>query len=199
MAKQKILIATNNLSKFKVIEPLIKQTGLVNFDYARPEELGIEFNVTETGSLQNRARLKAVKLYDVLKASSKIDDVFMIVGSDDGIRIDDEKKTYSDSKMATDRILKGDRVKLGDSITIVRAFAFVSQNGDIKSCIARVPMVFIGNPGNIKRQEGVYPLEHVLAYIGSSKPIYSLDLKSRNNLNQKYMLPVIEKELGKFN
>jgi hypothetical protein len=196
MAKQKIVIATNNLSKFEVIRPILMYSGLINYHFVRPENLGIELDVVETGSLRNRARIKAVEVYELLKSQGKLSDVYMTVGSDDGIRINIENKTYSDSKMATDRILKKDFVNIGDEITIVRAFAFVLQSGTIFSCITRIPMTFIGNPNNITRQEGVYPLEHVLAYKGTFTPIAKLDQETTDKYNQTYMLPKIKKVLS---
>ncbi len=194
----KILIATNNHTKFNLVARLLKETPFKEYDFVCPADLGFNLNVREKGSLQNRALTKAGQARELVKKMEVTDDIAYFVGIDDGIRFVQDKTTHSDSKKATDRILKRENVHIGDSITIVRAFGFVDQKGNSLSCITRVPMTYIGNPNNIERKEGAYPLEYVLSYEHQQKPINQLSQDHKNIQNQKYMLKNISKTINEF-
>lgn len=194
----KILIATNNPAKYKLVVALLNETSLRKYVFVSPTDLGISLKVQETGSLRNRALSKAIVASKLVKNMPDADEVAYFVGIDDGIRFDKHKKTYSDSKMATDRILKGGNINIGDNITIVRAFGFADQKGNVSTCISRVPMVYLGDQKKVKREEGAYPLEYVLAYKGQQKPIKQLEQDDKNIQNQKYMLKTISKTIDAF-
>jgi hypothetical protein len=193
----KILIATNNVSKFGVVVPLLKYAGLEGYEYIQPSEVGVTLDVDETGSLQNRARQKAAAAFESIKKLPILDEFYMFVGSDDGIRIERDKKTYTASKETTDRILSGRGIEVGDQVSIVRSFAFITKDSSA-ACTTRVPMVFLGNPQHVTRQEGTYPLEYVLAYKHIEAPIHMLSESTRNVLNQKYMAVAIRRTLAKL-
>lgn len=193
----KTLIATNNTTKFELMRHVLRDAGIAG-EFVRPNDLGINKDVEETGSLENRAHQKAQALHDLLVNDPRGTDITLYVGIDDGIRIEKEGKTYAESYEATDRILAGDGVAPGDNITIVRAFAFITETGHSVTCTTRVPLYFLGNPQNITRAEGVYPLARVLAYHGSDVPAGDLNTNGDAAMTSTFSVTTIRQTLAKI-
>lgn len=191
----KTLIATNNVTKFELMRYVLRDAG-ISGECIRPADLQIDKDVDETGSLENRAMQKASALRDLLRGDLRGEGIDLYVGVDDGIRIEKEGKTYAESYEATDRILAGDSIEIGDDITIMRAFAFITHDGKQTTCMTRVPLYFLGNPDNIKRDEGIYPLAQVLAYHGSRVPAGALESEGDAAMTSKFSIANLQEALS---
>lgn len=191
---KKILIATKNKDKFLVVVGMLKQLGLEDYKFINLEDLDIQEDVKEKGTILNRAKQKAV-FFERVIVKKKITDIVAVLGIDDGLILPGRKKIISNSKEITDKILTGKIISAGDIITIARAFALNLLNKNIQfACITGIPYTYLGNKGNVKREEGKYVLNYVVGFLGSKKPLVAVNNEECLNYYFKYS----KKELNKL-
>lgn len=181
MQPYKVFISTNNKDKLQIVSAIFASHLPTNHQILSPRDIGYSKSVEEVGSIENRAKDKAKQAYLDLKEGFDL-----VVGIDDGIRIENENQTYAESQEATARILEGNMIYAGDRITVERAFHFITNAGLEISCNTRIPFIFLGNSNNIAMETDTYPLNYVLSYVEMSTPIASMSKEETDKLDIEY-------------
>lgn len=170
---KKLLIATKNNDKYSIVSALIGKVLSGDVSFHSLKDAGIGYDINEEGSILERSEQKAKVYWDYLDKERK--SLYLaVIGIDDGFSIDREKEGDPNSKELTDKILAGGLVNPGDTIWIKRGFAIYNDNG-LVSCLTSIPFVFLGNPENISREEGIYPLSSVLASVDGNVSIKDMN------------------------
>ncbi len=155
------LIATKNIDKYQIASALIGKVFDKKFLFQNLNDLGIEHDIIEVGTILERAEQKA-KMYWEYLDEVKRNNYIATIGIDDGFSLTESGDGDPNSKELTDKILSGKFIKQNETIWLKRGFAIYNDKG-FKSCLTKIPFIFLGNPKNISRQEGVYPLSSVLS------------------------------------
>lgn len=191
---KKILIATKNKDKFLIVSGMLKQLGLEKYKFVSLKDLGINEDVEEKSSVLNRAKQKADFFAKIIK-KKKINGISAVLGKDDGIVLPGSKRIITNSKETTDKILTGKIISAGEIIIIASAYALNFLDKNIRaSCITKHPYIYLGNKENVKRKEGGYVLNYVVAPLGSKKPLIATSKKDCF----RYYLKHSKKELNKL-
>lgn len=192
----KVIVATQNQDKFKIIQSLLSETGLNEAEYLSLKDLNIESQAEETGSLINRAEQKALFAAKTLIMNNISFD--LIVGADDGMKLVG-KDTDENSKEITENILNNNLLKVGENLIIVRAFAFVNSKGEVaQSFETEIPFKFIGNSKGITSQEFKYPLSYVLAPINKELSVKEMSDKDSLNYYLEYCRKSLEENVTTY-
>jgi|GEM_PF-3009065 len=182
-AKMKILVATRNNDKFEIVKRLvqsaIKDSILVNL--ASTE---IEGDVVEVGTIRERAIQKAKYFHEKCSELATHDEFAGVLAVDDGLAINGAEASPN-SKELTDQILSG-AWKPGTMIDVVRAFALIIGDEVPRAAETHVPFEFIGNPNEIKREDGRYPLSKVFAIPGDKVPVSELSPEAEDAYYSKF-------------
>lgn len=116
-----ILLATQNESKIKLLTKLITDV-CGEFEFANLKELGIEDEVEETGTIEERSSQKA-NFY--LQKVTEIDHDFdYVLGTDDGIEIPGIVPSTAETKKIVSQIINQNLIQIGQNVNILRAFCF---------------------------------------------------------------------------
>jgi hypothetical protein len=176
------LIATKNRDKYQIVSALIAKAVPEDVSFHILKDIDIE--ITEEGSILERAEQKARTYWEYLDKAER-DKYTAVIGVDDGFSLSSEGAGDPNSKDLTDKILSGAFIKEGETIWIKRGFALYNNDG-LKSCLTAIPFIFLGNPLNILRQEGVYPLSSVLGLVGRDIPVKDADFNDTISYYLKY-------------
>jgi len=171
---KKILIATKNLDKYNITNQLIERVAPRKFTFSNLIDLGIEHEIEENGSIKERAEQKALVYFNYLKDNNLLNDIFAVVGIDDGFDLSESGQGDPNSKEITDAILSGEYLKENERIWMKRAFAIYNSEAGMNSCLTSVPFVFLGNKNNITREDGKYPLRNVLGSVDLNKTMIDM-------------------------
>lgn len=164
----KILIATQNQDKFRIVKGLLSNCGLSECEFKNLNDVNIASQTEEYGSLINRALMKAQYAHEVIGEDQQID---IFVGVDDGMKYKGGE-TDGNSKEITEKILCHNLLDVGEVLVIVRAFALLDKNGaTIDEFETEIPYKFLGNINNIQPQDAKYPLGCVLSPLDGDKPL----------------------------
>lgn len=162
---KKILIATRNLSKLKLVSSLMKVCGFENYDFYSLKDLKYDIpDEKEIGTVAERAKQKCLNALNNLKNNDYdfilgIDDVFEIHG-----RIETEVK-----KIILD-ILGDKLLKDGEIATVCRGYHFISKDGKEYNFITRIPLKYKKYQGDINSiTDKGYPLNAVFFFLDESK------------------------------
>jgi len=161
-----VLIATKNNEKFETISSLIERVFPERFKYENVNDSGIDLDIIETGSVIERAQLKAIKYWEYLNKINQ-NKYFISIGIDDGFSLTKDGDGDPDSKKITDEILSGKLLQKRQAIWLKRGIVICNDKVQ-EAIITSIPFIFIGNPNNIKRVEGIYSLRNVLAPINQN-------------------------------
>lgn len=169
-----ILIATKNKDKFRTVSKILSHLHLGNFRFVDLHDLGVEDDIEERGSIIERAKQKA-DFYGGIVYKNKVSNVNAVLGIDDGLKLYGNEEILCNSKEITDGILSGKKIKKGDVIIVARAYALKPAKGiKTHTCITEIPFQHIGNSEKIKRIEEIYPLNHVLGFVGEKRTIIKM-------------------------
>jgi len=185
---KKYLVATKNLDKYEIAKGLLADI-LSNSDccFCNLKDLDVHYEITETGSIEERSRQKSAVFWEYIKKDKQIaEDICASVGIDDGFGLSRDEEGDPNSKQLTDKILTGHYLKEGELIWLKRGFAVCGEKLKLKSCLTSIPFVFLGNRSNIKREEGKYPLSSVLGSIGQKKTIIEMNFRESIEYYLKY-------------
>lgn len=181
---KKILIATRNKDKFRIISKLLKS---VFTDYKFNNLDNVEKEIIdrkEKGDIINRSYIKAKNVYDCLY-EQKYD---YIVGIDDGIKI--RGKILENVKDYIKDIIDDKLLDENEIVYIVRAYTFFNKNGKSYSFITEIPFKYKKIDYDLKIEKDSYPLSHVLASLDKNIPVIKLN---ENESNDYYLLYSFEK------
>ena len=187
---KKLLIATENKEKFKIVSWLLRKTGLTEENYQILSLKDINYNgpdKKEVGDITQRARIKSetVKQY----FSNATYDYF--VGIDDGIIL--KGQMIENVKEHLKKILYENYLSDGEEIIFPRAYYIVGRNNDeVFQEVIEIPYVYMPR-NNACIKEFSYPLSQVSAPIGYDRPIAELTTEEANNYYWKYSKLKMEK------
>ncbi len=191
-----ILIATQNLDKFRIISGMLKKCELEDSIFKNLKDLNVSSQSEESGTLINRANLKASFAQKNVDIANNID---LFIGVDDGMKFKGNE-TNVDSKIVTENILTNNLLEIGELLIIVRAFSFIDKEGKtIDEFETEIPFKFIGNSKNIRSEETKYPLSHVLSTVRNDEAIVAMDENDSLEYYLEFSRDRILKALTKIN
>ncbi len=183
----KILLATKNKDKFKIISEMLKTIFKEEITFKSLNDYPDFIEEDEVGTNLERAKKKAYN------AISQIDENFdIVIGIDDGIVIN--KEEFVAVKDHLYDIIVGDKVKIGDKIYITRAYHVVFKDKSEKYCYNMIP--YIVRKKLDKIPDAGYELNSVISTTYDDKVLTE---KSSDVLNEYFLEHSIEnlKELFK--
>ena len=189
---KKILIATTNKDKFKIISGLLRRSGLAEDAYQILSLDDINYDGPdnkEVGDITERAKRKAetVKRY----FNNTTYDYF--VGIDDGIIL--KGQMIENVKEYLKKILYEDYLSDGEEIIFPRAYCIIGRSNDeVFQEIIEIPYVYMSRD-NVSLKEFSYPLSQIAAPIGYDKPIAEMTTEESNDYYWKYSESKIKKFL----
>lgn len=190
---KKILIATRNKDKFKIVSKLL---GTNNFSDSIFYSLNdIEDDVIdkkETGDIINRSLQKSLNARDSIKTSYDF-----IVGVDDGIKM--KGKMVENVKDYINLIIDDKYLLQGEKVFIVRAYTFVNKNGICKSIVTEIPFEYKRIKEKFEILENSYPLSYVLSPVGSQQTVIQLSDDESNAYYLKFSQTKFEEVEDFFN
>ena len=178
---KKILIATRNKDKYKIVSKLLSAKTFKNFKFISLNEIKEDIiDKKEVGDIKNRSYEKAMNVYKSLK--NNIYDY--IVWIDDGIEI--RGNIIENVKEYIKAILDNKYLKENEKVYIVRAYTFINKKGKFKIIVTKIPFKYKKLEKQIKIEENSYPLSHVLTPIDSNQRIIDLDEYDTNKYYLNY-------------
>ena len=179
---KKILIATTNKDKYKIVTYLLDRAGLKKEEYLYQSLDDINYDgpdKKEQGSIENRAEEKAKTVKEYLKDN----DFEYIIGIDDGIFI--KGALQENIKDYIKKILYEGYLENGEEYAFYRAYCFISKNGDILKTEISIPYTYKPKNG-AEIKENSYPLSQVSVPLGSSVALSDMDEESANEYVWEY-------------
>ena len=180
---QRVLIATTNRDKFKVVTRIFKNTifpeseyemSCLTSDMILPEE-------KETGTNVERARQKALNAYNHLKEYN----FDYIVGLDDAViikgRIEPNIREY------ISKILYENYLEDGEEYAFLRAYCIIDKDKNIYETNLSIPEIYHPLKKDYKLEDHTYPLSQVSYPIGHDKPICDFSDKEATEYYLKYV------------
>ncbi|MCA9379711.1 hypothetical protein KC675_00875 [Candidatus Dojkabacteria bacterium] len=190
-----ILIATKNIDKFNTTKGIFQKLGLIKYDYKNLRDYNLLDENEEVGSMKERAKDKVEFAIKSLKDNDDFENMFLVVGIDDGFYIPSKKLLTANSKEMVDDILSGNFLSKGDAVEEVRSYAIYSIPIDKYFYYeSRLPLKFLGNDKGVKREEGINPLKNVLSFETESEPIGN---HSQDEIDV-VILRYVEKDFGEI-
>lgn len=178
---KKILIATRNKDKFKIVSKLLTSKlfkGYKCYSISNLKETIDEKK--ETGNITNRAFEKAKNIFDNLKNN----DFDYIIGIDDGIEM--KGKIIENVKDYIKLIIENKYLEENELIYITRAYSFIKNNGDNYSIFTKIPFKYKKLEYKLNIKENSYPLSHVMMPLNSNKTVIEQNDSEANNYYLKY-------------
>lgn len=176
----KILIATRNKDKFKIVSKLLTSI-FKNYNFYNLNDLDEEIiDKKESGDVINRSYEKAKNAYDSIKKN----DFKYIVGVDDGIKIRGE--IIENVKELIKPIINDEYLNNDEIVYIVRAYTFYNNSGNYYKILTEIPFKYKKVTYNLEIEKNSYPLSHVLRTLDSDKAVIEQDVDESNNYYLKY-------------
>ena len=171
---KKILLATSNKDKFKIVKYILDKAGLSENDYEFFSLKDINYSgpdEKEQGTIKERARAKATSVRNNLANS---DEYEFIIGIDDGVEL---KGTMRENvKDHINMILFENYLEEGEPIIFPRAYCCIDKNGRMFETIAKIEYSYKHKDG-LKVEPNSYPLSQVMVPIGYDKSLTEMDNK----------------------
>lgn len=191
---KKILIATRNRDKFKIVKKLLATGGFENYEFYSLSDIDENFqDKKEIGDIINRSFEKAKNVYENIENNY----FEYIVGIDDGIKI--RGKIIEDVKKYINSIIDDEYLKENEIVYIVRAYTFFNLKGDNYSIITEIPFEYHKLSYKFNIEEGSYPLSHVLSSLGSNEAIIKQTDEESNSYYLEYSKDKFIEILNYFN
>ncbi len=190
---KKILIATRNNDKFRIISELLSSNNFKDSIFYSLNNIEEEItDEKETGDVIHRSLQKALNAYNNIKAEYDY-----IIGVDDGIKI--KEKMIENVKDYIKSIVDDKFLAQNEKVFIVRAYTFINKQGTYKSIVTEIPFEYMKLQEKIDISENSYPLSHVLSPIGFSKVVTQLSDEESNLYYLKYSQSEFDKVEKFFN
>jgi hypothetical protein len=184
---KRILLATQNHDKFKIVSTLLTNIGFVGyeFDYLGSINLG-HIDIEETGTILDRAEQKARYLKSYLGEKNQYR---CIIGIDDGVLIKGQMEETV--KKLLPAIFSGELLAEGEVIYNCRAFFAISDDGREAGAEVKIPFKYKKTNDPIPPHDRSYPLSHTLTPANSDT--FICDMQSGEE--QKYYAEQCQPEL----
>ena len=176
---KKILIATRNKDKFKIVSNLLKSV-FKNYTFKSLDDIEDIINdKAENGDLINRSYRKAKNAFDEIKYN----DYEYIIGVDDGIEING--KIIENVKDYIKPIIDNKILKENEVVYIIRSYTFINKEGIKYSILTKIPFKYKRINYKLEIKKGTYPLSHVLTPLDLDTVVADMD---SNETNKYYTL-----------
>lgn len=190
---KKILIATRNNDKFKIVSKLLTTKNFKNSNFYSLNDIEEDIiDKKETGDIINRSLQKALNAHDSIKNYYDY-----IIGVDDGIKM--KGKIVENVKDYINLIIDDKYLQQDEKVFIVRAYTFVDKNGIYKSIVTEIPFKYKKLEEKFEILENSYPLSYVLSPIDSLKTVIQLNDDESNEYYLKFSQPKFEEVERFFN
>lgn len=177
---KKILIATRNNDKFKIVSKLLATKNFKDSNFYSLNDIEENIiDIKETGDIINRSLQKALNVRDCIKNYYDY-----IIGVDDGIKM--KGKIVENVKDYIKLIIDDKYLQQDEKVFIVRAYTFVDKNGIYKSIVTEIPFKYKKLKEKFEILENSYPLSHVLSPIDSLKTVIQLNDDESNEYYLKF-------------
>ena len=177
---KKILIATRNNDKFRIVSTLLKTSIFKDYKFYCLGDLDEKIvDKKETGNVINRSFEKAENIFKGIKKN----DFDYIIGVDDGIKI--KGKIVENVKDYIQSIIDDKLLSNGEIVYIVRAYTFFNKIGNYYSISTEIPFKYKKLEHELEIKENSYPLSHVLTPINSDEPV---SLQNFDESNEYYLI-----------
>jgi len=191
---KKILLATRNKDKFRIISKLLKTDNFKDYDYLCLDDINDEIiDKKEEGDVINRSYQKALNVYSNLKNNS----YDFIIGIDDGIMM--KGKMIENIKNYIKSIIDNEYLEENEKIFIVRAYTFFDKNGKYKSIVTEIPFKYIPLKEKFEIKENSYPLSRVMAPLNGNKAVFALNEDETNQYYLNYSKSAFDEVENYFN
>lgn len=166
----KILIATTNRDKFKLVSYLLSSSIFKDAEFYSLYDIESIPPKRESGNVKKRSLVKAQNIFDNI--SNNIFDY--IIGVDDGLRING--KVITAVKEYTKDILDDHFLKEGQRIELVRAYTFMDKDGNTNTVVTDIPYIYTVC-SEYSLEDFSFPLSQVFKPINGDIPLYLMDEK----------------------
>ena len=178
---QKILIATRNKDKYKIVSKLLKTNLFPEAEFYNISDINKEIiDEVEVGDINNRSKNKAVNVFNQLDENN----YDFIIGIDDGIKI--KGNLIPNVKNYIKDILADKYLSAGEIVYIVRSYTFINKENKIKTITTEIPFEYSKLDHEYSLQKNSYPLSHVLKPLNLDVPVYKLTDDESNNYYSLY-------------
>ncbi len=178
---KKILIATKNKDKFKIVKNILSSSEIGQYEYFSLYDIkGIDKDSKEEGNIENRAYNKAKEIFDNIDNN----EFEYILGIDDGIEM--KNKMIPNIKDYLDDIINNNYLDEGEVIYLLRAYCFMDKSGNTKKAVIKIPYKYMRNVNGVDIKMNTYPLSSVLTPIDSDLILTDMDEEKRNMYYLKY-------------
>lgn len=190
---KKILIATRNKDKVRLISKLLSKT-FNQYTFESLKDLNQEIiDKDETGDVINRAKEKSKNVFDNLIENNYT----YILGIDDSIKMKD--KIIENVKDYINDILFNNYLEKDEVVYILRAYSFIDRKGNEISILTEIPFSFQPLQYDFKVEENSYPLSHVLSPIDKNIAVINMSEDESNDYYLKHSLDKLEEVKDFFN
>ena len=187
---KKILIATTNKDKFKIVSYILRRAGISEDLYEILSLNDINYDgpdIIEVGDILKRARVKAETIKNFFQ--NEIYDYF--IGIDDGIIL--KGNMIENVKEYIKKILYENYLSEGEKIIFPRAYCIIGRdNNQVFQDVIEIPYVYMPRD-NVSVEKCSYPLSQIAVPIGYDKPIIELTIEESNDYYWKYSEVKIKK------
>lgn len=160
---KKVLLATSNKDKFKIVKYILIKAGLDESEYEILSLKDINYNgpdEKESGGIDERARNKAISVKENLANSDEFE---FIIGIDDGIEL---KGTVRENvKDHINMILFENYLEENESIIFPRAYCCIDRFGRMFETVAEIRYTYKHKDGLVVEPNS-YPLSQVMVPLG---------------------------------
>ena len=178
---KKILIATRNKDKFKIVSKLLKTNLFPDAEFYNISDINKEIiDEVEVGDINNRSKNKAVNIFNQLDENN----YDFIIGVDDGIKM--KGSLIPNVKDYIKDILDDKYLSAGEIVYIVRSYTFINKENKIKTIITEIPFEYSKLDHEYSLEKNSYPLSHVLKPLNLDVPVYKLTDDESNDYYSLY-------------
>lgn len=185
---KRILIATTNKDKYKIVTYLLSKAGLSEDDYQYQSLDDINYNgpdKKERGSIEDRAETKAKTVSNYLQNN----DYEYIIGIDDGIFI--KGKLQENIKHYIKKILYEKYLLEGEEYSFYRAYSILTKDRKIFKTTTNIPYTYKPKDNAVLKEHS-YPLSQVSVPIGYNESVTDLNKVEKNEYTWKYSREKLE-------
>ena len=195
---KKVLLATSNKDKFKIVKYILHRAGLDENEFEFLSLKDINYNgpdEKESGTIDERARRKALSVKENLANPEEYE---YIIGIDDGIEL---KGTVRENvKDHINKILFENYLEEKESIIFPRAYCCVDRFGRLFETIAQIEYTYKHKEDLIVKPNS-YPLSQVMVPLGGDKSLTEMSEEDADEYCwescKDKVIEMVEKMVGK--
>lgn len=195
-----VIIATNNQDKFTQIADIFQALNVKINKFVSPKDLDIQSEQSESGSIYDRAKQKALNCLSLLKPED-LEKYSCIIANDAATKLPSLNIVTTESRKLATQILAGELLKPGDPLHYIYAFAVILLPGKkMFTTTAEIPFTYLGNPNAVKLStEHKNTMNEVKALVGQNIPHSNLPEREVTQYRLKYLKKGLQPIINKIN